>query len=259
MELVVTNLDDTIGTITFNHPTKRNSIGLRFADDFIAAFDELEQAAARVVILRAMPGVKVWSAGHDVSELPTGRRDPLGYQDPLDRVLRRVQDCPVPVIAMVEGGVWGGACDLCITCDMIMCSDDSTFAITPARLGVPYTASGLGRFLAVLGPHKAKELFFTAQPISAQDALQAGMVNHVVPRDELEAATYGIAETISRNAPLAVQVLKQQFRLLLRGQTLSTETFEQIQGMRRTVYDSEDYQEGIRAFKEKRKPNFQGR
>ena len=258
MELVVTNLDNTIGTITFNHPKKLNAIGECFADDFIAAFDELEHAAARVVILRAMPECKVWSAGHDITELPMGRRDPLGYQDPLERVLRRVQDCPVPVIAMVAGSVWGGATDLCITCDLIMCSDDATFAITPAKIGLPYSASGLVRFLAVVGPHKAKELFFTAQPINAQAAQQAGMVNHVVLRDDLETVTYGVAETITRNAPLAVRVLKQQFQHLLRGQTLSTETFEQIQGMRRMVYDSQDYHEGIQAFKEKRKPDFQG-
>ena len=259
MELVVTTLDNTIGTITFNHPKKLNAIGECFADDFIAAFDELEHAAARVVILRAMPECKVWSAGHDITELPMGRRDPLGYQDPLERVLRRVQDCPVPVIAMVAGSVWGGATDLCITCDLIMCSDDATFAITPAKIGLPYSASGLVRFLAVVGPHKAKELFFTAQPINAQAAQQAGMVNHVVPRDDLEAVTYDVAETITRNSPLAVRVLKQQFQHLLRGQTLSTETFEQIQGMRRMVYDSQDYHEGIQAFKEKRKPDFQGR
>jgi len=211
-----------------------------------------------VVVLRAMPGARIWSAGHDISELPLGR-DPLGYQDPLDRVLRRVQDCPVPVIAMVEGSVWGGATDLCISCDMIVCSDATTFALTPAKIGVPYSASGLIRFLAALGPHKAKELLFTAQPISAQEALQVRMVNHVVPLDELEAFTYSSAATITHNAPLAVQVLKQQFRLLLQSQTLAPETFERIQGMRRTVYDSQDYQEGIQAFKEKRKPDFQGR
>jgi methylmalonyl-CoA decarboxylase len=85
------------------------------------------------------------------------------------------------------------------------------------------------------------------------------MVNRIVPREELEEVTYSIAETITRNAPLAVRALKQQFRLLLQSQTLAPETFERIQGMRRSVYDSQDYQEGIRAFKEKRKPDFRGR
>jgi methylmalonyl-CoA decarboxylase len=258
-KLVVAELDRTIGTITLNHPAKHNCIGKRFADDLVAAFDELEHAGAQVVVLRALPGVRIWSAGHDIAELPMGQRDPLGYQDPLDRVIRRVQDCPMPVIALVEGSVWGGASDLCVSCDLVVCSEATTFALTPAKLGVPYSASGLMRFLAAMGPHKAKELLFTAQPISAQAALQANMVNYVVPTGELEAVTYDIARTITHNAPLAVQVLKQQFRLLLQSPALAPEVFERIQGMRRTVYDSQDYQEGIRAFKEKRKPIFQGR
>lgn len=245
-----------MGTITLNHPAKHNSIGAALACDLIHALDEMERAAARVVVLRALPGVRVWSAGHDIDELPQPRRDPLGYANPLEQLLRRVQDFPSPIIAMVEGSVWGGACDLCISCDIIVCSENATFAITPARLGLPYNASGLVHFLNVLGPHKVKEMFFTAQPISAQDAFVAGMVNHVVPIDHLEAKTYGIAGAITENAPLAVQVLKRQFRLLLGGEVLSAEIFESIQGMRREVYDSEDYREGIQAFKDKRKPQF---
>jgi methylmalonyl-CoA decarboxylase len=256
---IISSIEGAIGTLIFDLPSKRNSIGKHFADAFVDAFEQLEYAQAQVVVLRAMPGVRVWSAGHDVSELPTGGRDPLGYQDPLDRVLRCIQDCPVPVIAMVEGSVWGGAFDLCISCDMVICGEDTTFALTPAKLGVPYSASGLIRFLNVLGPHKAKELLFTAQSISAEAALHARMVNRIVPREELEEVTYSIAETITRNAPLAVRALKQQFRLLLQSQTLAPETFERIQSIRRSVYDSQDYQEGIRAFKEKRKPDFRGR
>lgn len=259
MELVSTHRDNKIGTITIHHPQKRNSITAQLVQELLVAFDELEQAGIHVVILRAMPGVRVWSAGHDIYELSDRRRDPLGYQDALEQLIRRVQDCPVPVIALVEGSVWGGACDVCIACDIIICGEDTTFAITPAKIGLPYNASGLMRFLQVVGPHKAREMFFTATPISAEDALNARMVNHVVARDELEPVTYGIAQTIAQNAPLAVRVLKRQFRLLLKGQMLSSETFEQIQGLRREVYDSEDYHEGIEAFKEKRSPRFQGR
>ncbi len=258
MDLITTNLHEHIGTITLNHGTKHNCISSQLVEQLIAAFDEMERADAYVVVLRALPGVKVWSAGHDIAELPDGRRDPLGYRDALEQLLRRVQDFPSPVIAMVEGSVWGGACDLCISSDLIVCSEDTTFAITPAKLGLPYNASGLVHFLQVLGPQQAKEMLFTAQPITAQQALHAGMVNHVVPRNELDSLTYQIAATITQNAPLAVRVLKNQFRLLLRGQMLSAETFENIQGMRREVYDSQDYLEGILAFKEHRKPVFTG-
>jgi methylmalonyl-CoA decarboxylase len=256
MSLVIANLEEGLGTITLNHSAKLNSIGVKLAGDLIDTLDEMERAQTLAVVLRAMPGVRVWSAGHDVNELPQPRRDPLGYADPLERLLRRIQDYPAPVIAMVEGSVWGGACDLCISCDMIVCEENATFAITPAKLGLPYNASGLVHFLNVLGPHKAKELFFTARPISAHDAFVAGMVNHVVPLDQLEAKTYDIAKSITENAPLAVQVLKRQFRLLLGGEVLSAEIFESIQGMRREVCDSDDYTEVIQAFREKRKPRF---
>lgn len=259
MALTHTTLENKIGTIVLDHPKRLNSIGEQFTRELIAGFDELEQAGAHVVILRAQPGVKVWSAGYDVAEMPGSRRDPLGYDAPLERLLRRVQDFPMPVLAMVEGSVWGGAVNLCIACDLILCSEEATFAITPARLGVPYNASGLVHFLNVLGPAKTKEMFFTAQPITAQEALSTGMVNHAVPKEELEPLTRRIAEAIAQNAPLAVRVLKRQFRLLLKGQMLSSETFEQIQGLRRVVYDSEDYEEGLRSFREKREPDFKGR
>src|SRR6476659_8616846 len=117
MNLVITELERGIGTITLNHAAKHNSIGAELAGDLIAAVDEMEHARARVVVLRALPGSRVWSAGHDINELAQPRRDPLGYGDPLEKLLRRVQDFQSPVIAMVEGGVWGGACDLCISCD----------------------------------------------------------------------------------------------------------------------------------------------
>lgn len=258
MELVSTHLNDHVGTITFDHPQKRNSISEQLVNELVEAFDMLEDGGAHVVVLRAQPGVKVWSAGHDIDELPMGRRDPLGYHDTLEQLLRYIQDFPTPVIALVEGSVWGGACDVCISCDIIVCGEDTTFAITPAKIGLPYNASGLVHFLNFLGPHKAREMFFTARPITAQEAFSTGMVNHVVPRSELDARTYDIASAIAQNAPLAVRVLKRQFRLLLQGQVLPAEVFESIQGMRRTVYDSEDYREGIQAFKEKRKPNFRG-
>ncbi len=258
MNLVLTQLDDAIGTLTLNRPDKLNSISAALAGDLIRGLDLMEQARVRVVVLRAPAGTKVWSAGFDINELPLRRRDPLGYEDALECLLRRVQDFPSPIIAMVEGSVWGGACDLCLSCDLIVCTPEATFAITPAKIGLPYNASGLVHFLNVLGPHKAKEMFFTALPLTAQEAENCRMVNHVVPAEELEAHTLRIAQAIAQNAPLAVRVLKRQFRLLLSGQVLTSETFENIQGMRREVYDSADYEEGIQAFKEKRPPVFRG-
>jgi methylmalonyl-CoA decarboxylase len=114
-------------------------------------------------------------------------------------------------------------------------------------------------FINVLGLNKAKEMFFTAEPISASDALKVGILNHLVPTADLERFTRELAGKILKNAPLAVRALKEQFRLLSKGHAIDAETAEEIQAIRRLVYDSQDYGEGIRAFHEKRPPRFQGK
>lgn len=258
VRLIESECQDRIGVITLNCPARRNCLSSALIAQTIQAISELEKQGALVLILRAYEGAQVFSAGHDVRELPQGGRDPLGYEDPLEQLIRAVQDSRLPVLAMVEGTVWGGACDLCMSCDMVICAEDSTFTMTPARLGVPYNPSGLVRFLKNLGPHHAKELFFVARPFSAERARALRMVNHVVPREQLVEFTLDLARTIAANAPLAVQVLKMQFRALLKGQMLSAETFERIQEMRREVYESRDYLEGLAAFREKRPAVFLG-
>jgi methylmalonyl-CoA decarboxylase len=257
--LILKTIDGALGVITLNNPEKRNCLSATLIREFCGALDEFEASAVRVVILRAQRGAKVWSSGYDVNELPHPGRDPLAYAAPFGRLLRRVQRFSGPVIAMIEGGVWGGACDLALTCDILVGSETAAFAITPAKIGVPYTASGMIHFINVLGLNKAKEMFFTAMPITAKDALNVGILNHLVPAAELENFTRELAGKILENSPLAVKAFKKQFALLSKGAVIDADTAERIQGYRRIVYDSEDYAEGIRAFHEKRPPRFKGK
>ena len=258
MSMIETKLDGFIGTITMNHPEHRNALSDTMIVEMSDAFEAMCEAKARVIILRAHDGAKVWSAGHDVRELPLPGRDPLGYDDPLVRVLRGIQHLPVPVIAMIDGTVWGGACDVALTCDILVGSPRAQFTMTPAKIGVPYNPSGLLRFMNILGINTAKEMFFSAQPVPAQRALELGILNHLVPSEVIEAFTLGLAEKITRNSPLSIASMKESFRLLGNASPLSPNMFERIQGLRRKVYDSLDYQEGIQSFLEKRPPVFKG-
>ena len=257
--LVATSLENDIGTVTLNHPKKHNALSAALIADLLDAGQKLNGSGAKVVILRAAPGVKVWSAGHDVNELPTNGRDPLTYDDPLRQAVRAIHETRMPVIAMIEGSVWGGACEVVLACDIVVAAEGATFAITPAKLGVPYDIVGVLTFMQRAGLPILKEMLFTAQPISAQRAVDVGLVNQVVPGDRLEEATIALAAQITRNSPLVISLLKEQLRVLSKSTPLSPNTFARIQSLRRQIYDSADYHEGIRSFFERRPPQFQGR
>lgn len=258
MGLIASEISAGVGTITLCNAAKRNCLSAGMVSEILAALDEFEKASAIVVVLRAEKGAKVWSAGHDVNELPKPGRDPLPYAGPLESLLRRLQEFPGAVVALVQGSVWGGACDLAFSCDIIVGDETASFAMTPAKIGIPYNPSGLIHFINILGLNKAKEMFFTAEPISARDSFHLGILNHLVPAGEIEPFTAALAAKVCRNSPLAVRSFKRQFRLLSAGLPLSAETFELIQSIRREVYDSKDYLEGIKAFHEKRPPTFRG-
>jgi methylmalonyl-CoA decarboxylase len=259
MALVNSSFEDAVGTIVLNNARKRNALSRQLVDGIIESLGQFSSENVRAVVLRAPPGAKVWSAGHDVSELPQGRRDPLGWDDPLRYLVRAIEEYPAPIIALIEGGVWGGACEVALACDLIVATPDATFAVTPARLGVPYNVSGMLTFLNACSLRIVKEMAFTAKPISAERAVYLGIINHVASAEDIGSFTYNLAKEISENAPLSISVMKEQLRMLAGAHPMSPRRFERVQGLRRVVYDSEDYAEGIRAFREKRKPKFVGR
>jgi len=190
--------------------------------------------------------------------LPQGQ-DPLPYSDPFERALRAVKNYPAPVIAMVHGSVWGVATDLVLSCDIAIGDETSSFAVTPANIGLAYNTSGLLRFMRRLPLNRVKEMFFTGSSVKAADAAEWGILNHLVPAAELETFTYDLARLIATKAPLVLTVVKEQLRILTDASPITSDVFERIEALREAVYQSSDYLEGIRAFQKKRPPLFTGR
>lgn len=253
---IKTNVAEKIATIAFANYAKRNALSKGLITEIISALNDFSQKDVRALVLKSEQKNKVWSSGHDVSELPQSCRDPLPADDELEILLSSVQSFRAPIIAMIDGEVWGGACDLVMCCDLVYGDDTSSFAITPVKLGLPYTASGISHFLSRLPLNIVNEMFCSALPIGAKRAAEIGILNELLPAANLEAKVYEMAQIIASRSPQAISAYKAQVQMLVDAYSLSPSSYERLQSIRRNVYLGSDYQEGIDAFLQKRSPVF---
>lgn len=245
-----------IATITMNDPARRNALGPAMLAALMDAFAAAR--TARAVVLRASAGHSVWCAGFDIGALRPGF-DPLADNGPLKALFAAIEHCPAPVIAQLNGTAWGGGTDLALRCDIAVGSPATSLAFTPAKLGLPYDPAGLANVLLRAGMTTAIEMFATAEPVRAERALAAGLLNHVVPEAELDEFVQAMARRIAANAPLSVASAKAQLRALNATVAVPQPVLDRLLSQRRAALDSEDYAEGMTAFREKRRPTFSGR
>jgi enoyl-CoA hydratase len=249
--------DGRVAVITINRPEKRNALNIKTREEGAAALDELaEDNDVRVVVITGA-GDKAFIAGADIAEF-AGRTAVMQRDVMLGRSLFTAIDLfPKPVIAMVNGYCLGGGCELALACDLRIASETASFGQPEINLGIIPGGGGTQRLTRLIGEGKAMEMILTGDIIDAKTAFTLGLANMVVPAAELEANTMEIANRIAEKSPVALRIAKEAVK------TASRSTLDE--GLRREIdlfalcFSSEDKDEGVSAFLEKRKPNFKGR
>jgi enoyl-CoA hydratase len=245
--------------LTLNRPAVANALNTQMGGDLLAFFEEINGAPNRqrgIVLTGA--GDKAFCAGGDLKERH-GMSDEAWQDQHLvfERMVRAFIACPVPVIGAINGAAYGGGCELALCCDFAYAAETARFALSEVTLGIMPGSAGTQTLPRAVGERRAKELILTGRPFSASEALAWGMINRVCPPATLRDEAIETGRRIAENAPIAVRQAKHAIHFGLQMDLASGMMFE-IEAYNRMV-PTEDRREGVRAFNEKRKPQFRGR
>lgn len=247
-----------IGWLTIDNLPRRNALSPEMWQALGEALAEFrDDAAVRCIVLTGA-GDRSFAAGSDISRFEESRTTPeqvTEHRARNQRVHDLLRGLDKPSIAMIRGHCIGGGLAIALSCDLRFCTEDASFAVPAAKLGVGYELDGVRKLTHIVGPAFAKEIFFTGRRFSAAEAYGMGLVNRVLPADLLEAQVTETARAIAANAPLTIRSSKHIIGEALKGQPDEA----LCDRLYRDCFESEDYKEGRQAFLEKRPPQFQGR
>jgi enoyl-CoA hydratase/carnithine racemase len=254
-EAILERPDEAIAVVRLNRPEVKNALNLATRELLAKLFTDLgTDESTRCIILTG--GDTVFAAGADIRD--------MAERTPVDLLLRRAEklwapiaDCPKPVIAAVNGYAWGGGCELAMHADIIVAGEGATFCQPEVRVGIMPGAGGTQRLTRAVGKFQAMKMMLTGQPVSAREALAMGLASEVVADGAVMETAMKMAKTISAMPPLAILQIKEA---VLAGEDASLQTGLLLERKAfQLLFASGDQKEGMRAFLEKRKPEFSGR
>ena len=246
MEFVTYEQDGFVGIVTINRPKALNALNSEVLKEIEAAFDAIDLDATRAVILTGA-GEKSFVAGADIGEMSTlTKEEGEAFGKTGNDVFRKIETFPIPVIAAVNGFALGGGCEISMSCDIRLCSDNAVFGQPEVGLGITPGFGGTQRLARLVGAGKAKEMIYTAFNIKADEAYRIGLVNAVYPQAELMDAAKKMAAKIAKNAPIAVRACKKAINEGLDGDMDQAIVIEEKAFG--SCFETEDQKAGMEAF-----------
>ena len=250
MSFVNCEVKEKIAVVTINRPEALNALNSQVLDDLAAAFDGIDTNVVRAVVLTGA-GEKSFVAGADIGEMSTlSKAEGEAFGKKGNDTFRKIEQFPVPVIAAINGFALGGGCEISMSCDIRICSENAMFGQPEVGLGITPGFGGTQRLARLIGAGMAKQLIYTAKNIKADEAYRIGLVNAVYPQEELLAAAEKMAGQIAANAPIAVRACKKAINDGLQVNIDDALVIEEK--LFGSCFESEDQREGMANFLRKK-------